>query len=168
MTRNTVTVTVVGDKGVGKTSLITTAAQDCFSRHPPPVLPLTRFSERFFENEPVELLVYDTCSDPQQDPETFATVVQAADVIVLCFDFQRRETLANLRTHWLPKLCSMKPDTPIILACCKAEADSTRDQEELREVVNCLQWLTSLCPLQAMPASSCRVAYCSALSCGCN
>jgi Ras family protein T1 len=139
MSRNKVTVTVIGDKGVGKTSLITTAAQDCFSRHPPPVLPLTRFSERFFENEPVELLVYDTCSDPQQDPETFATVVQAADVIVLCFDFQRRETLSNLRTHWLPKLCSMKPDTPIILACCKAEADSARDQEELREVVNCLQ-----------------------------
>jgi Ras family protein T1 len=136
MSRSKVTVTVIGDKGVGKTSLITTAAQDCFSRHPPPVLPLTRFSERFFENEPVELLVYDTCSDPHQDPVAFESVVQAADVIVLCFDFQRRETAANLRTHWLPKLCSLKPDTPIILSCCKAETDSPRDQEELREVIS--------------------------------
>ena len=132
--RSKVTVTVVGDKGVGKTSLITTAAQDCFSRNPPPVLPPTRFSERFFENEPVELHVHDTCSDPHQDPAAFEAVVGAADVIVLCFDFQRRETLANLRARWLPRLCGLKPDAPIILACCKAEADTPRDQEELREV----------------------------------
>ena len=77
---------VVGDKGAGKTSLITSAAQEVFSERPVPVLPPTRFPADFAGlSEPVDLIAYDTSSRPE-DTQAVDETVKAADVVVLCFD----------------------------------------------------------------------------------
>lgn len=136
MNRSRVVVTVLGDKGVGKTSLITTAAQDCFSENPPPVVPPTRFPTDF-SADAVELLVYDTSSKPE-DHQAVEHTLKLADVIVLCCDAQQRDTVMRLRTYWLPEIQRLNPDTPVILACCKADSDDAKEIEDIRDSLQSL------------------------------
>jgi len=84
MDREEVKIAVIGDPGVGKTSLITAAATETFPDHPPPVLPPTRLSADSTP-EGVPILIIDTLSRPEDRPALEAACTQA-DVIVLAFD----------------------------------------------------------------------------------
>ncbi len=127
-----VNVVVVGDRASGKTSLITTAAQDVFSESPVPVVQLTRFPSDFYP-EPVELLVHDTSSKPE-DQQHLEDTIRGADAIVLCFDAKRRNTMERLRSHWMPELQRLKPGAPVVIVCCKADTDDDAPIEQLRGV----------------------------------
>lgn len=127
-----VVVAVVGDKGVGKTSLISTAAQEVYSDNPPPVLPPTRFPPDF-HSEPTELIVYDTSSRPE-DQQLMEDTVKAADAVVMCFDAMRRGTLDRLRSYWMPELLKLKPTVPVVVACCKHDDEDTVPYEDIRMV----------------------------------
>lgn len=84
MEKGEVKIAVIGDPGVGKTSLITAAATETFPEHPPPVLPPTRLSADSTP-EGVPILITDTLSRPEDRPALEAACTQA-DVIVLAFD----------------------------------------------------------------------------------
>lgn len=84
MEKGEVKIAVIGDPGVGKTSLITAAATETFPDHPPPVLPPTRLSADSTP-EGVPILITDTLSRPEDRPALEAACLQA-DVIVLAFD----------------------------------------------------------------------------------
>ncbi|KAJ3189538.1 GTP-binding protein Rho1 [Irineochytrium annulatum] len=43
------------------------------------------------------------------------------DVIVLCFDVSRPESLANVEELWTPELYNYAPDLPVILVACKTD-----------------------------------------------
>jgi Ras family protein T1 len=62
--RGVVKIVVCGDPGVGKTSLISTAAKDTFDVRPAPVLPPTRLPAEFTPDH-VPMLVTDTPSRPE-------------------------------------------------------------------------------------------------------
>ena len=57
-------IAVIGDSGVGKTSLITAAATETFPDHPPPVLPPARLPAETTP-EAVPLVITDTSSRPE-------------------------------------------------------------------------------------------------------
>lgn len=59
-----INLVVVGDRGVGKTSLIVAAAQETFSDRPPPVIPVTRFPPEL-SPDGATVLVHDTSSKPE-------------------------------------------------------------------------------------------------------
>ncbi len=62
-----VRVCVIGDEGVGKTSLITAAATESFPDSPPPTLPTTKLPpDSTPEGVPVQ--IFDTCSRPEERP----------------------------------------------------------------------------------------------------
>lgn len=132
MNKSRIVVAVVGDKAVGKTSLITTAAQDVFSDNPPPIVPVTRFPSGFHPDKG-DLLVYDTSSKPE-DHQHLEDIVRLADAVILCFDSQRRSTLERLRTYWMPELQRLRPAVPVVVACCKADSDDGVPVEQMREV----------------------------------
>lgn len=117
-----VTIVVVGDKGTGKTSLITAAATDCFSDTPPPLLPPTRIPA---DSNPdgVPLTVLDTSSRPEDRPALEATL-KRADVLVLTFDLARPDTLERCGTHWMNELRQLRVQVPIILVGCKSDERS--------------------------------------------
>jgi len=134
MSRRRIIVAVVGDKGVGKTSLITSATQEVFSERPVPVLPPTRFPSDFTAaHEPVDVVAYDT-SSRAEDTQTVDETIKAADAVIVCFDAQRRGTLQRLRSDWLPRITHLKPGTPVIIACCKDDTEDTLPTDQIREV----------------------------------
>ena len=79
-----VRIVVVGDAGVGKSSLITAAATESFPEHPPPVLPPTRLAHDTTP-EGVPMVLVDTSSRPE-DKANFELACRHADVVILCFD----------------------------------------------------------------------------------
>lgn len=116
------TIVVAGDKGTGKTSLITAAATDCFSDTPPPLLPPTRIPG---ESNPdnVPLLVLDTSSRPEDRPALESTL-KRADVLVLTFDLARPDTLERCGNHWMNELQQLGVQVPVILVGCKSDQRS--------------------------------------------
>eukprot|EP00879_Flechtneria_rotunda_P015860 GHRR01016587.1.p1 GENE.GHRR01016587.1~~GHRR01016587.1.p1 ORF type:complete len:171 (+),score=23.48 GHRR01016587.1:560-1072(+) len=134
MSRRRINGAVVGDKGVGKTSLITSAAQEVFSERPVPVLPPTRFPADFVPvPETVDVIAYDTSSRPE-DTQAVDETIKAADVVIVCFDAQRKSTLQRLGSDWLPRITHLKPAVPVIIACCKDDTEETLPTDQIREV----------------------------------
>jgi len=115
-----VRIAVIGDPGVGKTSLITAAAlNETFPDHPVPVLPPARVpAETTLENVP--LIITDTGSRPE-DRHALETACLQADVIVLCFALDKESTLQRISSHWMPELSRLGITIPIMLVGCKSD-----------------------------------------------
>lgn len=115
----TVRIAVVGDEGVGKTSLITAAATETFPDHPPPVLPPSKLpAEGTPEGVPV--VITDTGSRPE-DREALEITCQEASVIVLCFNLEKSESLARIPSYWMPELRRLGVSVPVMLVGCKSD-----------------------------------------------
>ncbi|KAK9846318.1 hypothetical protein WJX81_001431 [Elliptochloris bilobata] len=133
MEKGEVKIAVIGDPGVGKTSLITAAATETFPDHPPPVLPPTRLSADSTP-EGVPILITDTLSRPEDRPALEAACTQA-DVIVLAFDTGQPTTLQRVRTYWLPELRRLNVRVPIILVGCKNDIKPAEERAALQDAV---------------------------------
>ncbi|GBF89351.1 hypothetical protein Rsub_02229 [Raphidocelis subcapitata] len=136
-----VAITVVGDPGVGKTSLITAACQEQFSESPVPTLPTARFPPELL-NSPEELaggelLVVDT-SSRAEDARATEAAIRAAAAVVVCIDATRQRTLERLRSHWLPEVARLNPGAPVVVAVCKDDRGDRVDLSVLREAMEVL------------------------------
>ncbi|EFN55684.1 hypothetical protein CHLNCDRAFT_133936 [Chlorella variabilis] len=116
---NTVHICVVGDEGVGKTSLITAAATETFPDHPPPVLPPARLPADTTP-EGVPVVITDTSSRPE-DKQSLELSCQEASVIVLCFSADRPGTLRRISSYWMPELRRLGVHVPVMLVGCKSD-----------------------------------------------
>ncbi|PNH00189.1 Mitochondrial Rho GTPase 2, partial [Tetrabaena socialis] len=119
MSVRTVRIAVLGDPDTGKTSLISTAANDTFDARPVPTLPPTKLPLDFTP-ERVPILLTDTSAKPE-DARTLDAVIRESDAVVVCFDPKKPATLDSVRNTWYPRVQKLNPDIPIILACCKAD-----------------------------------------------
>lgn len=118
--KNTVYIAVLGDSGVGKTSLVTAATTETFPEHPPPVLPPARLPADTTP-EGVPVVITDTSSRPE-DKAALEAAVRQASVIVLCFSMEKPQTLRRASSHWLPELRRLGAGVPVILVGCKSDA----------------------------------------------
>ena len=119
MSDKTVYIAVLGDSGVGKTSLITAATTETFPERPPPVLPPARLPAEA-TSESVPVVVTDTSSRPE-DKQALEAACQEASVIVLCFSMDKPQTLRRVSSHWLPELKRLGVAVPVILVGCKSD-----------------------------------------------
>lgn len=83
MSRSIIRLAVVGDSGVGKTSLIIALCNESFSEGCPPVLPPTRMPASYLPFDlPFEVI--DTCTRPEERVVLEQTCL-SADAILLLF-----------------------------------------------------------------------------------
>lgn len=111
---DTARVVVLGDPGVGKSSLIA-AATESFDPNPPPCLPPTRLPPQV---DNVPLLVTDT-STRSENSQSLRDMVKDMDVILLCYAVDTIDPIQRLREYWLPELHKLKMNLPIVLCGCK-------------------------------------------------
>ncbi|KAK9847488.1 hypothetical protein WJX84_010427 [Apatococcus fuscideae] len=115
----TVRIGVIGDAGVGKTSLITATATETFSESPPPVLPDTRLPAQCTP-EGVPLRIIDTSSKPE-DRSSVEEKIRSCDVIVLLFTLDKPDSLRRVSSYWLPELRRLKAKAPVTLVLAKTD-----------------------------------------------
>jgi len=127
-----VKVVVVGDNGVGKTRLVCARAymqsvplSQLLKTHVPTIWAIDQYRmykevlEKSWVNidgVDVSLRLWDTFGDHHKD-RRFA--YERSDVILMCFDTGRMDTLDNCRNKWQKEIQELCPDTPVLLVGCK-------------------------------------------------
>jgi GTPase SAR1 family protein len=113
---STVRVALIGDQGVGKTSLILAAAQKTVTGDTPaPTLMPTRL-ELAWNNFHATCICHDTNSD---SAEEIVSTVRKCDVVLICFAMDNPVTLRNAINTWIPLSNSANDQLPIMLVGCK-------------------------------------------------
>ncbi|KAF9586967.1 hypothetical protein IFM89_039839 [Coptis chinensis] len=130
-----VRIVVAGDSGTGKSSLITTAANEKFPQQQvviPPVLSPTRLFADFYPDQRVPFIVIDTPSN-SENQVSLHNELKSADAIVLTYACDQPLSLESLSSFWLPLLRQLQVKVPVIVVGCKLDAveDTTGRQEKL-------------------------------------
>lgn len=129
-----VRVLLVGDPGVGKTSLVYSLVNDEFVPNPPAKMAnITIPAEVTSENVP---LYIEDFSEQEQSLEDLKVSVQDADVICIVFNAGDDSSIFRVATHWIPTVRKYQPEyigsyKPIILVANKldlVEEDGPLDQ----------------------------------------
>lgn len=130
----TISIVVCGDEQTGKSSLVSSVSADLFDAQVPPLIPPT-LMEAPLDQQPY--LIIDTSSSPG-GAAACDSALASADAVIICFDGTRLDTLDSIRHTWYPRISRIRPDIPVILACCKADllGDQTlkKSEEEVESI----------------------------------
>lgn len=122
-------IAVVGDTGVGKSSLIIACSsnivrasqQDALQK-----LPETKISLRGGHAG--------VCIDTSAvDIEETKLSVRSADVVIICFALDDPRSMESALTFWLPDVTKENRDAPVIMVACKEDVQQlTEEQRAVR------------------------------------
>jgi GTPase SAR1 family protein len=119
-------VVLVGDQGVGKTSLILGAAQKPVRGDTPiPTLPPTKVHAQWLSSE-AHCICHDT--DSEQLEETRA-ILRRSDVALICFGMDRPASLKSAVSKWLPFVLAANKQMPVLFIGCKRDISKTEDSD---------------------------------------
>ena len=114
-----VRVALVGDAACGKTALAVKFSQNLFLDYHYPTESVEDFSGEVDTRKGVcSITVLDTSSTNEA---IRALSYVYSNVVVLCFDLTRKETLESIESRWLPELRQHCPGVPFIIAGCKRD-----------------------------------------------
>ncbi|KAK8635926.1 hypothetical protein V6N13_004638 [Hibiscus sabdariffa] len=131
--RTGVRVVVVGDRGTGKSSLISAAASDSFPDYVQAVLLPTRLPSDF-SPDGVPVTIVDTSSSMESRVKLIDEV-KRADAVVLTYACDQPITLSRLSTFWLPELRKLEIKAPVIVVGCKLDLRDERQPMNLEQVM---------------------------------
>ncbi|XP_007050628.2 PREDICTED: mitochondrial Rho GTPase 2 isoform X1 [Theobroma cacao] len=131
--RTGVRVVVAGDRGTGKSSLISAAASDSFPEYVPAVLPPTRLPSDFYPDG-VPVTIVDSSSS-MESRVRLIDELKRADAVVLTYACDQPMTLSRLSTFWLPELRKLEVKAPVIVVGCKLDLRDERQPMNLEQVM---------------------------------
>ena len=120
---------VVGDDGVGKTSLLVTYRTDVFpgTSVPPSVQHFT--ANMMMENTPVSLELWDTIAGDEQKMQR-KEIYSETDVFLVCFSLVDRESLNDISRKWVKEIKEHCSTTPFVVVGLKEDLKSERGTTE--------------------------------------
>jgi GTPase SAR1 family protein len=128
-------VALIGDQGVGKTSLILAAAKKpARGQEPTPVLPPTRLHLSWLTAEAF-CICHDTSSDGIED---VMVVLRKCDVVLVCFAMNRPASMRSALSKWLPLSMKANKQLPIIFVGCKRDSSVMSDADNAVCSESCL------------------------------
>eukprot|EP01130_Rhizamoeba_saxonica_P018190 TRINITY_DN9026_c0_g1_i1.p1 TRINITY_DN9026_c0_g1~~TRINITY_DN9026_c0_g1_i1.p1 ORF type:complete len:592 (-),score=113.22 TRINITY_DN9026_c0_g1_i1:244-1977(-) len=131
---NTVRIVVVGNKGVGKTSLIVTCIKKSFQEKVGPKIPPVQIKGHDGSGQVTEIV--DTSSKPE-DQRNVDEQMKSADVICLVYDVTNDDSLHSIHQHWMPRIRELGIKVPVSLVGCKTDLRSGyRSKEQLKSVMD--------------------------------
>lgn len=134
-------VGVVGDSGVGKTSLVARFFGKEFDQDALPQTPEAVTKTTIVGCKTVQFTIQEisNISDTEVSPTLYEL-----DVILLCYNISQPSTIQSLITHWVPSLNLLAPSTPLLLIGCQSDLRTDRAV------------VTSLARQGRSPVSSCQ------------
>lgn len=129
-------ICLIGDFGVGKTSLVRRFIEDKFSdRYLTTIGVKVSRKSVFVKDSQVNLLVWDI--EGQTKQKTISTTyLQGAHGAIVVGDLTRNETLQNLSNH-LQLFSEVNPQSKIIVALNKSDLMTVEKRNKLVELYNC-------------------------------
>nr|XP_019921996.2 rho-related protein racA isoform X2 [Crassostrea gigas] len=115
---------VVGDGGVGKSSLLMTYTTHAFpSEHTPTVF------DNYIDTVMVDgdrkcLELWDTAKREEGDRERPLSYL-GADIFLLCYSIENKCSFENIEDKWIPGIEHFCPDVPVLLVACKTDLRSS-------------------------------------------
>jgi GTPase SAR1 family protein len=121
-----VRVALIGDRSVGKTSLVLAAAdKPARGEAPTPTLPPTRLHVQWLASEATCI-----CQDTDtEEVEEIRATLRKSDVVLICFAMDVPATMKSALTKWLPLALSANKQLPILFIGCKKDISKTTDAD---------------------------------------
>lgn len=123
-------ILLLGDEGVGKTSIISTLMSEKFPKEaakkvPPVYVP----PDMFVQSKDITTCLMDS------DNETADEEISNASVILLIYDVMSQESKHRLEQYWLPKINEVNEDVPVILAGNKVDLRPNHVESDLESII---------------------------------
>ncbi|KAJ3043973.1 GTP-binding protein Rho1 [Rhizophlyctis rosea] len=113
-------VVCVGDGATGKTSMLGWYAEGMFLQEYVPTVFQNTVVGMQLDGSPMELALWDTAGQEEYSrlrPLSY----NDADVFMVCFSIECRDSLDNVVSQWIPELRHHAPHIPILLVGLKAD-----------------------------------------------
>ena len=142
---------LIGDHGIGKTSLIVTYTTNFFPTDDDrPYLPIRDFYYKniVIEKKEIRLIIQDMACVNYGYKKLRNLEYIGVDVFAICFSFDSPNSLQNAINLWIPEIKELRPDTPFILVGLKSE---------LRDIAqNRPPWRLDNSNMELIPNSTCE------------
>jgi len=136
---------VVGDGGVGKTSLLMSFTAQTFPTEYNPTIFDNFNATVTLDDKVYSLALWDTAGQEEYDKMRTVSYPHT-NVFVLCFSLVGLNSFANIKNRWYPELKEYCPETPILLVGTKL--DLTNDDSYMRGLAK--QGLSPVTRIQAL------------------
>eukprot|EP00281_Chroomonas_sp_CCMP1168_P000341 CAMPEP_0206260760 /NCGR_PEP_ID=MMETSP0047_2-20121206/27275_1 /ASSEMBLY_ACC=CAM_ASM_000192 /TAXON_ID=195065 /ORGANISM="Chroomonas mesostigmatica_cf, Strain CCMP1168" /LENGTH=217 /DNA_ID=CAMNT_0053687893 /DNA_START=55 /DNA_END=705 /DNA_ORIENTATION=+ len=134
--RASVRVLVLGDSGVGKSSIINCFISSSFEENLAPVIPAAILpAEATPESSP--LTIVDTPGQP--DMTLLDEEIRRADIALVIYAVDKPASLPRVSSHWLPLIKSKSTNLPVVVVGSKVDlraGDSSRIENDLRNAAS--------------------------------
>lgn len=114
--------TVIGDRGVGKTCLLTSIIYNSYPEEYVPTI-LNKCSV-FCVDEKQNIMIQMSFNDTSDWPEYLAfrhAIYAETDILILAFSIASPSTLRNLQKKWIQEVKEFSPRTPFIMVGTKCD-----------------------------------------------
>ncbi|KAJ5074452.1 hypothetical protein M0811_01083 [Anaeramoeba ignava] len=122
----TIKLVVVGDHGVGKTSLLISYSENRFPDSNYPAFFDQNSKQLMINGKPINLGLWDTAAQEEYDRLRPLSYPQT-DIFLLCFSIVSNTSLDNLKLKWIPEINQYCPNAPFILVGTKLDLRDDQD-----------------------------------------
>jgi len=131
----TIKLVVVGNKGVGKTSLLITWTTNAMPSEYIPEVFDNYSANMMTDGKPYNLTLWDTAAGSEFD-ELRPLAYPETDIFFVCYSIVDRSSLQAVKEQWVPELQKYSPNVPYFLVGLKHDLRDWADKDKpLKDVI---------------------------------